>query len=80
MHRSVAGQYHKLRNQTRIFREIDLADGLGEAAARLRLLEFASQRDDLNAAAPGIPRCDYEKAKQDIDGGRSRYQVDEEKT
>lgn len=79
MHRSVAGQYHKLRNQTRIFREIELADGLGEADARRRLFEFASQRDDLNATAPGIPRCDYEKAKQDIDGGRSRYQVDEEK-
>lgn len=78
MHKSVADQHHKLRNQTRIFREIELADGLGESDARQRLLELANQRDDLNAAAPGIPRCDYEKAKQDIDGGRSRYQVDKE--
>lgn len=80
MHKSAAGQFHKLRNQTRIFREIELADGLGEADARERLLQLASQRDDLNAAVPGIPRSDYEKAKQDIDGGRARYQVDEEKT
>lgn len=80
IHKSAAGQFHKLRNQTRIFREIELAVGLSEADARERLLQLASQRDDLNATAPGIPRSDYEKAKQDIDEGRARYQVDQEKT
>lgn len=76
MHKSVGSQYHALRNQTRIFREIELADGLAADAARKRLLELARIRDELNAASPGIPRRDYEKAVGDICAGRSRYQVD----
>ncbi len=76
MHKSAAGQYHTLRNQTRLFREIDLAEGMDEGVAKKRLLELARIRDELNAASPGIPRRDYEKAKQDIDAGGSRYQVD----
>lgn len=78
MHKAAAGQYHALRNQTRIFREIELADGLDTFAAKIRLLEFARLRDELNSSSPNVPRCDYEKAKIDIDHGRSRYQVDEE--
>lgn len=76
MHKSVGGQFHALRNQTRIFREIELSDGLDAATAKKRLLDLARLRDELNVASPGIPRGDYEKAKRDIDSGRSRYQVD----
>ncbi len=76
MHKSVGSQYHALRNQTRIFREIELSDGLDAETAKERLLELARIRDELNAASPGIPRCDYEKAKQDIDAGNSQYRVD----
>lgn len=78
MHKAAAGQYHALRNQARIFREIELADGVRSDAAKMRLLDLAKTRDELNATSPGVPRCDYEKAKKDIDAGRSRYQVDEE--
>jgi len=78
MHKAAAGQYHALRNQTRIFREIELEDGLGPDTAKMRLLDLARTRDELNATSPGVPRGDYEKAKKDIDTGRSRYQVDEE--
>lgn len=78
LHKASAGQYHMLRNQTRLFREIELGDGMEVAATKARLLELAKMRDKLNAASPGVPRCDYEKAKKDIDAGRSRYQVDGE--
>lgn len=78
MHKAAAGQYHALRNQTRIFREIELADVLESDATKIRLLDLARTRDELNATSPAVPRCDYEKAKKDIDTGRSRYQVDEE--
>lgn len=78
MHKAVAGQYHALRNQARIFSEIELADGIELSAAKMKLLELARTRDELNATSPGVPRCDYEKAKKDIDTGRSRYQVDGE--
>lgn len=76
MHKSVGSKYHTLRNQTRIFREIELSGGMDTETAKKRLLEQARIRDELNAASPGIPRRDYEKAKLDIDAGRSRYQVD----
>jgi len=78
-HKAVADQYLALRNQTRIFREIELATGADPEQARERLLELASSRDELNQIAPGIPRKDYEKAKKDIDEGRSRYQADRSK-
>lgn len=76
IHKSAGSQYHALRNRTRIFREIELSDGLDAETAKKRLLELARIRDELNAASPGIPRRDYEKAKQDIDAGRSQYRVD----
>lgn len=78
MHKAAAGQYHALRNQARIFREIELADGLESEVAKTTLLDLSRLRDELNASSPGVPRSDYEKAKIDIDDGRSRYQVDEE--
>lgn len=78
MHKTSGGHYLSLRNQTRIFREIELANGLEVEAAKARLLELASTRDELNATSPGISRCDYENAKKDIDEGRSQYQVDKD--
>jgi hypothetical protein len=76
MHKSVGGQYHALRNQARIFREIELTDGIDTKTAKERLLVLARLRDELNASSPGISRCDYEKAKEDIDAGRARYRID----
>ena len=78
MHKAAAGQYHALRNQTRLFREIELSDGIELGAAKIRLFELARTRDELNATSPGVPRRDYEKAKDDIDDGRSSYRVDGE--
>ncbi|WOA30906.1 SLATT domain-containing protein [Alloalcanivorax xenomutans] len=77
-HKAVAGQYLALRNQTRLFRELDLAETEELSLARKRLIELASARDDLNQASPSIARRDYEKAKRDIDEGRSQYRVDKE--
>jgi hypothetical protein len=77
-HRAVAGQYLALRNRTRMFRDLELVDDIQIAAARTRLEELAETRDELNQTSPGIPRKDYEKAKADIDSGRSQYLVDRE--
>jgi hypothetical protein len=78
-HKAVAGQYLALRNRTRIFREIELEDGLEMASAKQRLIELASNRDELAQGALGIPRRDYELAKRDIDEGRNRHRIDEGK-
>lgn len=77
-HKAVAGQYLALRNQTRLFRELDLAETEDLSLAKKRLIELASARDELNQASPSIVRRDYEKAKRDIDEGRSQYRVDKE--
>lgn len=76
-HKAVAGQYLTLRNQARIFRKIELEDGLNLVDAKKRLMDLSKVRDELNQSSPGILRNDYEKAKKDIDEGRSRYQIDE---
>lgn len=76
MHKTVAGQYQSLRNQARLFREVELLDGFSAEAAKKRLFELTDERDELNQTSPAIARSDYEKAKQDIDRGRARYRVD----
>jgi hypothetical protein len=75
-HKAMADQYLTLRNQTRIFRELDLETGADQEQAKARLLELANNRDEPNLIAPGIPRKDYEMAKKDIDEGRGKHQVD----
>lgn len=77
-HKAVAGQYLALRNRTRMFRELEITVDVDLALAKSRLIELADSRDELNQAAPGIPRRDYEKAKADIDEGRSQHRVDKE--
>ena len=77
-HKAVAGSYLALRNRARIFREIELEDGLSQDDAKQRLMELSKNRDELNQSSPGIPRRDYELAKKDIDEGRSQHKVDKE--
>ena len=77
-HKAVAGQYLALRNRTRMYRELELAEDVDIGSAKSRLVELADTRDELNQASPGISRKDYEKAKADIDEGRSEYRVDKE--
>ena len=77
-HKAVAGQYLALRNQTRLFRELDLEETPDPNSVKMRLFELANARDDLNQASPSISCIDYEKAKADIDKGYSRYRVDKE--
>lgn len=77
MHKSVAGQYHALRNRARLHREIEFADHIEAKEAKDKLLGLAKEHDELNLSSPAIARCDYELAKQDIDAGRARYRVDE---
>lgn len=77
-HKSVGSQYLALRNKARIFREIELADTNDLESVKKRLIELATARDELNQTALAIPRKDYEKAKQDIDSGRSTHKIDKE--
>ena len=75
-HKAVACQCLALRNQSRIFRRIELLECPDLDTARDRLMKLAQQRDDLNQSAPAFSRSDYELAKKDIDEGRTKYCVD----
>lgn len=80
MHKTAGGRYQALRNQARIFREIELQEPKTLEEAKARLLGLVKSRDDLNQGSPSIPRCDYELAKREIDAGRARYRADEAKS
>jgi hypothetical protein len=75
-HKAVAGQYLSLRNQSRIFREIEIDESEDISIYKKRLIKLATHRDELNTSSPAISRKDYDKAKKDIDGGLSQYQID----
>jgi hypothetical protein len=76
-HKRIGDQYLALRNQARIFRNIEIYT-LGTEMAKERLQQLATKRDELNNASLDIPRKAYEEAKQGIEKGESEYQADQE--
>ncbi len=78
-HRVVGGQYLKLRNQARMFNEITLIECSDVDAAKEQLLGLANTRDELNQTSPAFTQKDYERAKSEIDQGRTIYQIDKDK-
>ncbi|KTC84549.1 MULTISPECIES: SLATT domain-containing protein [Legionella] len=77
-HKAIAGQYLALRNQTRLFREIELIEVGYNDETKNRLIELAKHRDDLNLSSPSPNRKDYELARSDIEAGFSQYKADKE--
>ncbi|MBD1389259.1 SLATT domain-containing protein [Neiella sp. HB171785] len=75
-HKNAGNLYQSLRNETRVFRGVELGESLSAEEGKQALHKLASRRDELNTTMPAIPRKAYEKAKKDIDSGRSKYQVD----
>jgi hypothetical protein len=78
MHRVAAGQFLALRNDARIFREVELlqADRLGELPERLKAL--SATRNELNQKSPSIPRGAFVAARKGIEEGESTHKVDKE--
>lgn len=78
MHRAAAGQFLALRNDTRLFREVDLlqADQLDELPGRLKAL--SATRNELNQKSPSIPRGAFVIARKGIEGGEATHKVDKE--
>ncbi len=75
LHRSAGDEYNALKNNTRIFREIE-AEQLSETDALDRLHKLTDSRNDLNASSSQIPKWAYEKAKKGINAGETTYRVD----
>lgn len=78
-HRTAAGQFLALRNDARLFREVDLlqSERLDEATERLKIL--SATRNDLNQKSPSIPRSAFVAARKGIDEGEATHKVDVDK-
>lgn len=74
-HKNSGDEYLTLRNQTRLFREIDLIS-LEKEKAVLRIRDLADSRDNLNKISPSTPGIAFWLAKRGIDKGQTQYRVD----
>jgi hypothetical protein len=74
-HKKLGDQYLALRNQARIFKNIEVQT-LAMEMAKERLQQLALKRDELNNASLQIPRKAYEQAKVGISNGESTYKTD----
>lgn len=74
-HKQIADQYLALRNDARIFREVQTRRlDADEASERLEAL--SKRRSDLNQSSPEIPRRAFEAARKGIADGEATYAVD----
>ena len=76
-HHAAGTKYQALRNQSRIFRELDLVDPSAsyEFLAK-RLKDLADQRDTLNESSPQTSQKMFERARRGIEAGEAAYAVD----
>lgn len=75
-HKSAGDQYLSLRNDARVFREIELMQVADDAAAIAGMNGFTTRRNELNQASPQFSEGDYKKAKKGIDSGEALHAVD----
>jgi hypothetical protein len=76
-HQRSGDSYLRIRNRARIFRSIEMIASTATEEELVRSIrELSSILDEARSAAPGIPRRAYEKALQDIEEGRAKYQAD----
>lgn len=75
-HKAIGNQYLTLRNDTRIFREIELLEPGEETKKAEKLRKLAQRRNELNAAAPVPTRSAFQKTRKGIAEGEAEYAVD----
>lgn len=75
-HRMAGNHYLALRNQARMFREIDLDPEKPHLEARQQLSNLARRRDQLNVASPQIPAWAFRRARRGIQSGEADYELD----
>lgn len=76
-HSLKGNRFIALRNEARLFREIELRSNPDKDDLTTRLTELRKRYADLNETPPlHIPRRDYETAKRGIEAGESSYEND----
>lgn len=79
-YKSAAGEYNNLKNNVRIFREIELHEtNLPDKEIKERVKIFSDRRNQLNISSPTIPRWAYKKTQADFENDFVKYEIDKEK-
>ena len=76
-HHMAGNKYNALRNQARIFCEIDLTAGDQQNDISKKIKELAKERDDLNQSSPQTFKWAYKRAKAAIEAGEADYAADQ---
>lgn len=79
-HLDSGNRFNSLKNQTRMFYEIEVYSGESIQNLRVRLRELSQKRDELNSQSRQIPNRAYKLAKRGIEDGEALYSVDIERT
>ncbi|MCC6354942.1 MAG: SLATT domain-containing protein [Verrucomicrobiae bacterium] len=76
-HADCGNAYAALRNEVRIFRQIECTSGKPVEDFRAQLTEFDKRRNDLNASSPIIPERAFQKARHGIEQGQKTHRADQ---
>lgn len=75
IHRKAGNRYNALRNDTRIFYDIELS-GVDDKIAIEDLKKLNDRRSKLNSESHQIPKWAFKKARKGIEEGEAKYKVD----
>ncbi len=75
VHHKAGNKYNSLRNDTRIFYEIEV-NNLDDSKVVEELKKLNDRRNKLNIESPQIPKWAFEKARKGIEEGEADYKVD----
>jgi len=75
VHQKIGNEYNALRNDTRIFYDIEVND-MEDKRAIEDLKKLNSKRNKLNLESHQIPKWAFEKARKGIEEGEAKYKVD----
>jgi hypothetical protein len=67
-----------LKNQARLYRTVEV-DALPPDDVKAGLRILCEKRDELNGAAPQVPRRAFKRARKGIEEGEAKHAIDEQK-
>lgn len=75
-HKNIGNQYLALRNDARMFSELDLLKSIDDSKKSEKLDRLAQRRNELNSSAPSTSRWAFEKTRKGIADGETIYKID----
>lgn len=75
-HLMAGNQYSSLKNESRVFREVDLVSTEHEEKCIEALKSLSTRRNKLNQTSPQIPGFAFRIARKGVLGGEANYSAD----